>query len=258
MPAAASRLPAVVFLHGLGGSAAVWAPQLAAFAEAGLAPVALDLLGYGARPPVRVLQFEALAADVEAAIAERRLQRPVLIGHSLGGMVAQTALRRQPEGYAAAVLLATSPAFGSADGEFQKKFVADRLAPLDCGQSLAQLAPGIVDQIIAPGAPAAARALAIAAMSAVNPDTYRAAVSCLVEFDERANLAAIRIPVLCLAGALDRTAPPAVLERMASRVPGAHYQCLAGVGHLANLESPAAFNAAALDFLRRTLQPPPP
>src|SRR5690349_20533518 len=108
MPAAASRLPAVVFLHGVSGTAAVWAPLLAAFAEAGFSPVALDLLGYGGSAPVRALQFEALAADVEAAIAERRLQRPVLLGHSLGGMVAQTALRRQPEAYAAAILVATS------------------------------------------------------------------------------------------------------------------------------------------------------
>jgi 3-oxoadipate enol-lactonase len=257
MPAAASKLPAVVFLHGLGGSAAVWAPQLAAFAEAGFAPVALDLVGYGARAPVRVLKFDALAADVEAAIAAQGLERPVLIGHSLGGMVAQTALRRRPEAYAAAVLAATSPAFGNPDGEFQKKFVADRLAPLDRGQSLSQLAPGIVDQIIAPGADRAHRALAIAAMAAVHPDTYRAAVRALVGFDERANLAAIRIPVLCLAGALDRTAPPPVLERMAGKIVGAHYHCLPGVGHLANLESPAAFNAAALDFLHRTLQSRP-
>ena len=69
------------------------------------------------------------------------MQRPVLVGHSMGGMVAQTMLRRRPEAYAAAVLACTSPAFGNADGDFQKKFVADRLGPLDAGKTMADLAP---------------------------------------------------------------------------------------------------------------------
>ena len=41
------------------------------------------------------------------------------------------------------------------------------------------------------------------------------------------------------------------MEKMAARIPGAEYQCLAGAGHIANLEKPAEFNAAVLDFLQR-------
>ena len=134
MPQPASRLPAVVFLHGIGGSAQVWVAQLAAFAAAGFAAVALDLLGYGTRPAVAAMDFEALAGDVEGAIARRGLHRPVLIGHSLGGMVVQTSLRRKPDGYSAAILAATSPAFGNPGGDFQQKFVSDRLRPLDGGR----------------------------------------------------------------------------------------------------------------------------
>ena len=254
MPQPASRLPAVVFLHGIGGCAQVWAPQLAAFAAAGFAPVALDLLGYGARPATAAMDFEALASDVEAAIARRGLKRPVLVGHSLGGMVVQTSLRRKPDGYRAAILAATSPAFGKRDGDFQKKFVADRLAPLDGGRPLADIAPGIIDGVLGPVPDADCRALAIAAMSAVHADTYRAAVHCLVGFDERANLPAIRVPVLCLAGAHDRTAPAAMMARMAGKIPGAAYHCLPTAGHLANLEAPAAFTAACLAFLHRSFQ----
>ena len=62
------RLPAVVFLHGIGGCARLWAPQLSAFAAAGFVPLALDLPGYGSRAPVKAMEFDALAADVEAAI----------------------------------------------------------------------------------------------------------------------------------------------------------------------------------------------
>ncbi len=249
MPAAKGKLPAVVFVHGIGGSARVWAAQIATFAAAGYTPVALDLPGYGGRPPVAAMRFEDVAADVEARIAERSLHRPVLVGHSMGGMIAQTALRRRPDGYSAAVLACTSPAFGNADGAFQKKFVADRLGPLDAGKTMAELAPGMVERMVAPASDPTGRARAVEVMSAVHADTYRAAVRCLVGFDERANLGRIAVPVLCLAGEKDPNAPAAVMERMAGKIPGAKYVCLPGVGHLPNLEAPAAFDAAILGFL---------
>jgi len=255
MPASPPSSPAVVFIHGIGGAARVWAPQMASFAASGFTPVALDLPGYGGRPPVAAMDFDGLAADVESQIERRGLTRPILVGHSMGGMIAQTALRRRPAGYAAAVFACTSPAFGSADGAFQTKFVADRLGPLDAGRTMADLAPKMVDRMIGPAADPAGCAHAVEVMSAVPADTYRAAVRCLVGFDERANLAKIGVPVLCLAGEKDPNAPAAGVERMAGKIPGARYVCLPGVGHLPNLEAPAAFDAAILDFLRNALAP---
>jgi 3-oxoadipate enol-lactonase len=61
------------------------------------------------------------------------------------------------------------------------------------------------------------------------------------------------VPVLCLACEKDPNAPAPVMERMAARIPGARYVCLPGLGHLPNLEAPAAFDAAILDFLRHAL-----
>jgi 3-oxoadipate enol-lactonase len=247
--------PPVVFLHGIGGAARVWASQLQSFAATGFRPVALDLPGYGARAPVTSMDFAGLAADLETTIAERALDRPVLVGHSMGGMIVQTALRRRPDGYRAAVLCCTSPAFGNPAGDFQKKFVADRLAPLDAGATMPALAASIVDQMVGPSPDPGGRALAIETMAATPASTYRAAVHCLVGFDERANLPSIRIPVLCLAGEHDRNAPAAMMERMAAKIPGARYLCLAGVAHLPNLESPHDFDAAVLDFLQQALAP---
>jgi pimeloyl-ACP methyl ester carboxylesterase len=243
---------AVVFIHGIGGGARMWTPQLRSFAVARFAPVALDLPGYGARPPVDAMTFEELAADVEAEIARQKLDRPVLIGHSMGGMVVQTMLRRKPNGYRAAVLSATSPAFGDAAGAFQRQFVAERLAPLDAGKTMKDMAPGMVDGMVGPGISAANRAFATEIMSAASERTYRAAVQCLVTFDERANLGAIRVPVLCLAGEHDRNAPAKTMERMAGKIPGARYVCLPGVGHIANLEA-MAFDVAIFEFLDHAL-----
>ena len=72
--------PAVVFLHGVGGSARIWAPQLASFATAGFRPVALDMPGYGGREPVDRMDFDMLAADVEAEVTRLALDRPIIVG----------------------------------------------------------------------------------------------------------------------------------------------------------------------------------
>jgi 3-oxoadipate enol-lactonase len=246
---------AVVFLHGIGGAARFWGPQERSFAKAGFRPLPLDLPGYGTRAPVDALDMEMLARDTEAAIARAALDRPVIVGHSLGGMIAQTMLRRRPLGYRAAVLSCTSPAFGNASGEFQEKFIAERLGPLAGGRSMPELAAGIIDSLIGPACDPAGRALAVDCMGAVPASTYRASVECLIPFDERANLGRIAVPVLCLACEHDRTAPSAMMERMAARIPGAQYVCLPGLGHLPSIEAPEKFDRAILDFLRTVAMP---
>jgi len=239
----------VIFLHGIGGAARSFAPQIASFGARGYQPVALDLVGYGGREPVDAMTFDALAEDVEASIANSALHKPVLVGHSMGGMVVQTLLRRRPDGYRAAILSCTSPAFGNPSGDFQKKFVADRLAPLDAGKTMADNAASAADGIMGADPDPAGRALFMEGYAAVPERTYRAAVKCLVTFDERANLPKIKVPVLCLAAEHDRQAPPNVIEKMASKIPGAYYFCIADRGHMPNLEAPAAFDAAILNFL---------
>src|ERR1700752_3398420 len=145
-----SAMIPVVFLHGIGGGGRSFGPQTASFASAGYQPIALDLPGYGTRAPVEAMSFEALAEDVEFTLSQNALERPVLVGHSMGGMVVQPMLRRRPHDYAAAVLSCTSPAFGNPAGDFQTKFVADRLAPLDEDYTMATLAPEAADDIMGP------------------------------------------------------------------------------------------------------------
>ena len=86
---------------------------------------------------------------------------------------------------------------------------------------------------------------------AVPEATYRAAIACLVTFDRRDALAGYEMPILVLAGETDTNAPAPMMEKMAGRIPGAEYVCMAGTGHLGNLENPAAFNEAVGSFLRK-------
>ncbi len=246
--AAAGSGRTLLFLHGIGGNRDSFAAQLAHFGARWRA-LAWDMPGYGASPAQTPLTFAALAESVAALLDAECARRAVLVGHSLGGMIAQETAARFPDRIMALVLFATSAAFGGRDGEFKRAFLAERLAPLERGQTPAQIAPGLIGAMLGAAAPRGARDAAIASMAAIAPAAYRAALECIVTFDRAADLARIDRPTLVLAAEHDRLAPPATMQRMAARIPGAAYRCLAGVGHLANLEAPAAFNAAIDEFL---------
>jgi pimeloyl-ACP methyl ester carboxylesterase len=243
----------VVFIHGVGGSAAAWQRQVETFRAAGYTPLAVDLPGYGGRDPIQHTDFEQLSDDVETQIETAGLERPVLVGHSLGGMIAQTMLRRKPQGYQSVVLVGTSPAFGKADGDFQKKFVEERLAPLRSGATMPELAADMINGIIALGADPEGKKTAIASMAAVPPQTYQACVEAIVTFEERANLGLIEVPVLLIVGEFDRQAPASMMQRMAEKIPGSKFVMLPGLAHLPNLENPAVFDQAVFDYLREVL-----
>ena len=92
--------------------------------------------------------------------------------------------------------------------------------------------------------------LARECMAAVPEATYRATMLALLGFDLRSALKNIAVPTLVLSGSKDKNAPAPMMAKMASYIPSARYVELEGVGHLANLERPATFNAALDDFLK--------
>jgi pimeloyl-ACP methyl ester carboxylesterase len=242
--------PAVVFLHGVGGGRQGWAPQQAHVAQLGWRSLAWDMPGYGDSAMVTPYDFTHLAQALWQMLDTAHIDQAVLVGHSMGAMVALQAWTQKPERIRAMVLAASSPAFGHSDGDFQKQFLAQRLAPLEAGKTMGDIADKLIPSMVAPGSTAPALALAREGMSAVPPNTYRAALHALVQFEQRAALPTITVPVLCLAAEHDRTAPPTVMERMAQKIPGARYACLAGAGHLLHDEQPEAFNAELEKFLK--------
>jgi len=246
---------AVLLLHGIGGGAAVWGDAGSGTASAlasalGCRVVAVDLPGYGASAPMGPPTLAAMVDGVVEVLAALAPRRTALVGHSMGGMVAQELVATRPGLVNALVLACTSPAFGRAEGDWQARFVAERLSPLDAGLGMAGMARALVPGMVAPGAQQAVLAAAIDVMSRVPESTYRAALKAIVAFDRREALPQIAVPTLCLAGAHDRTAPPEVMQRMAARIPGARCAVLQHAGHIANLEQPAAFNATVAAFLQ--------
>ncbi len=242
--------PPLMFLHGIGGAARGFLPQLDQFGRAWRA-VAWDMPGHGGSSPLEIVSIDSLAAALAGFLAQAGLDRPVLVGHSLGGMVAQRLLALQPQAVRALVLAQTSAAFGSRDPAWGEAFVAARLGPLDAGHTMAGLADGMVADMVGDAPDPAGVSLARWCHAHTPDSTYRDMVRALPGFDMREALRRITAPTLVLAGSRDHDAPPAGMRRMAARIPGATYAELPGAGHLAYLEQPAAFNTAVQGFMNR-------
>ena len=247
--------PLVVLLHGVGGGREAWGAagsgSGAALAAAGYTAVAVDFPGYGQSATIAPYDLAGMAAAVAQFIEHLGLGPAMLVGHSMGGMVAQELTARVPQSVVGLVLASTSPAFGKPGGDWQRDFLRSRFAPLDAGAGMAGLAAQLVPAMLPPDAPPAVQTGAQALMASVPEATYRSAVAALVAFDRRANLPLISVPTLVITGERDTTAAPEVARKMAERIPGALLQTVPGAGHLLPMEQPDAFNTALLAFLAR-------
>jgi pimeloyl-ACP methyl ester carboxylesterase len=241
----------LVFLHGVGGGHHAWDRQLPWFAERGFAAHAWDQPGYGESALVEPYDLEQVSAALKRLIEALGEGPVVLVGHSMGGFIALESYARHPEVIKALVLCFTSAAFGGASGDFAKQFVAERLAPLDAGKSMAEMAAKLMPAMAGTKSDPAGLALAQRVMARIAPATYRKAVALLTTFDRRALLPTIKVPTLLVAGSDDRTAPASVMERMAAKIPGAEYVLLEGCGHLGPVDQPDEFNRALENFLAR-------
>ena len=95
---------AVVLTHGAGSDHHAFDAQFDALTTAGYRVVVWNLRGHGGAPAVPITA-ELLLADLNALVAHLELERPALVGHSLGGNLSQAAVRRDPEAFSALVVL---------------------------------------------------------------------------------------------------------------------------------------------------------
>src|SRR5450432_251898 len=102
----------VLMLHGIGGGRDAFAHQMRPLADAGFHAVAWDMPGYGHSAIADPYSFETLADECIELIDVLAPERLVLLGHSMGGMVAQEVAARVPERIEGLALAGTSAAFG--------------------------------------------------------------------------------------------------------------------------------------------------
>ncbi|WP_438024691.1 alpha/beta fold hydrolase [Sorangium sp. So ce233] len=235
---------ALVFLHYWGGSSRTWA----AVAEA-LSPrcrtVAIDHRGWGdSDAPEEGYRIGDMADDAEAVIQALGLERHVLVGHSMGGKVAQLLASRRPAGLRGLVLVAPAPPTPMPLSDEQRATMA---RAYDSPESVGS----VLDHVLT------ARPLSSAVRQQVIEDSLRGAPAAKAAWphvasqeDISADVASIDAPTLLIAGELDKVERLDVLRReVVPRIAGAGLRVLPGAGHLSPLEAPLALASALRDFV---------
>ncbi len=246
---AASGYP-VVLLHGIGSGAASWVHQLDALG-ASRRVLAWDAPGYGASTPV--LGLSPAAADYAAALNAwldaLDIARCVLVGHSLGAIVAAAFARSLPARLAGLLLISPAGGYGSAPADTRDARRDARLA------MLAELGPaGLAEQrsanMLSGFASEEARAWVRWNMARIVPAGYAQATHLLANADLAADLAGYRGRTTVAVGADDAITPPAACERIAA---AAHVglQVVPQAGHAGYVEAPAVYSALIDAFCRQ-------
>jgi acyl-CoA synthetase (AMP-forming)/AMP-acid ligase II len=129
----------IVFIPGIGADARMFEPVMMRL-EPAFECIGWDLPGYGKTPLRGAYGFADLARWLADDLDGLGHDTAHVLGHSIGGMAALEFAHSFPERLEGLILSGTTPAFGSRDGTFAAKFLADRLGPLDAGATMADLA----------------------------------------------------------------------------------------------------------------------
>jgi len=231
--------PSAVLIHGAGASSAIWLMVLARVARAGHA-VAIDLPGHGASAlagaaldgaeGLTLGRYRDAVGELSATLC---LGPSVLVGHSMGALVAIEAALAWPDKVRGLVLCAAAPRLG-VDPELA------RLLRDDPAGVVAWLA----EHALSPRAKPAIRRGFLAAGDITPPEVVRADFAIVRDVDLTARIGALTCPVTWLDGADDHIVP--ATDGRAGQI-----VTLPDVGHLVPIEGPAAVAdavASALTF----------
>jgi pimeloyl-ACP methyl ester carboxylesterase len=238
--------PAIVLLHGLGGSRLVWSDAARPLAREARVFVP-DLRGCGltTRGDAEWTLARA-AADIEGMARRLGLQGAVVVGHSLGGVLAQQLVTRPDTCFGAAVLVSTSSRLNEkATANWRR--LADLVEAKGLSDSPSAAARGFAEDFAEanPGVVAAHAKISAATSSKVYAEQARAASS----YDFTEALAHVRCPVLVLQGLADRLTPPGGSVLLSRALPpGTRLEMIEGAGHNLPVEMPERFARLVLDF----------
>ena len=243
--------PAVLLIHGTGGSTAWWDPMIPQLAGI-YRVIRIDLLGHGkSASPAGGYDIPTHARRVGAALDRLGAGQVTVIGHSTGGSVATALAEQRPGAVTALALINTGP---SPDADLDQGLPGRLLlAPLpgrllwglrtdatirNAMRSAFTRPVEIPDAIIA-----SARGMTYRAVAG----TMRGSLNYLRQRSVPARLAALGLPVLVIFGTDDKRwrSSSAAAYRA---VPGARVELLPGVGHTPMMEDPQTTGALLLDF----------
>jgi pimeloyl-ACP methyl ester carboxylesterase len=240
-----AQAPTIVLLHGIGSGSASWLPCALDLA-CDHRVIAWDAPGYGGSTPLPEAspRAEAYAARLEAALAALGVERCLLVGHSLGALVAAAHARAHPARLAGLVLLCPAGGYGALGREAERERVRyERLATLEA-LGIAGLAAARGPKLLRPDASAEARAWAQWNMAQLREPGYRQAIELLCG-DDLPRHAPAPVPTWVHAGAEDTVTPPTKVRALAAAfgVAPAEVGEIPQAGHLCAIEQPRAVAA---------------
>jgi pimeloyl-ACP methyl ester carboxylesterase len=238
------RPPVVVCIHGYCQSSAYWAPTVERLAQHGGHALAVDLPGFADSANLPGPYTMAAFADAVAALLdERGIARAIVVGGSMGGVVAQHFALRHPARLERLLLVATGAYTADPAGALAR---ADQLATARWDQ--AAVRPIVTGFFHTPPPPERMAeylriALAASQHAAVEAARSNARNNVLEQLGE------ITVPTLIIQGRHDAVRTVAHGEEMRSRMAGARLEVLDSSGHTPQLEEPDAFHRLAVPFL---------
>lgn len=239
-----------VFVHGAAGSSSFWELVRPAFPSAWAVDLPGHAVGRGRRTDPAPTRDERILDSIDAfadwlvgEIAARQWGKVVLVGHSMGGAIAQVVALRRPPWLRGLILSSTGPIL-PIPGELINLVEHDYPAAIDwvLERSFATPPTGYRREGI--------RRQLLRIPSAVTLADYRACNA----FDIRASLehAQWSIPTIILCGQEDQMTPSAYSEFLMAHMAGAQLACVENAGHMAPVEQPAAWVAAVQRLWART------
>jgi len=240
----------VLFLHGFPFDLHMWDEQLKVVGEEFRA-IAYDIPGHGkSSVGDGVFSIDGHVDDLLALLVQLNINKPVLVGLSMGGYIALRAMERHPEKFRGLVLcdtkseadnneakLARYRSIQSLKADGHKVFAKDFLKKVFTTDTFDKR-PDVVEKIHE----------TILNTPPINMERTLMALS--ARTDSTPSLFNIKIPSLILVGEKDEITPPLHAQLMHEKITGSLLEVIPNAGHLSNLENPEFFNEKLMGFLR--------
>ena len=233
----------LVLIHALGTDLRLW-DKLVPLLPAGLRILRFSLRGHGlSDAPPAPYSMGALVRDAERLMDHLQMKDAVVVGLSIGGMIAQGLAVKRLDLVRGLVLSNTAAKIGTTE------IWRDRIARIEAG-GIEAVADATMDRWFAPAFRATAEARAWRNMvTRTTPDGYLGCCAAIAGTDFYTPTSGLRLPVLGIAGSADGSTPPDLVRETTDLVPGSRFALLRDAGHLACVDQPQAYAACLGAFL---------
>ena len=236
--------PGVLLLHALGTNLTIW-DEVLPLLPASLRVLRYDQRGHGASDaPAAPYAMGALIRDAERMLTHFGMKETVVVGLSLGGLVAQGLAVKRLDLVRAMVLSNTAAKIGSAE-MWQSRIETVR------ARGLADYADGAMERMFGRRWRQVAGMPRVRAMlEATRVEGWTGCAAAIAGTDFYTPTASLTLPTLVIAGANDGTTPPDLVRETADLILGSRWHLFRGAGHLPLVEKPQEYADLLADFLR--------